>query len=58
MHKLGAHGKKCLHFAIKKSGSPEVRKFSKLVDLYGEGTFFVNHPVENIHLLKCTEKKG
>ena len=47
MHKLGAHGKKCLHFAIKKSGSPEVRKFSKLVDLYGEGTFFVNRPVVN-----------
>ena len=52
MHKLVAHGKKCLHFAIKKSGSPEVRKFSKLVDLYGEGTFFVNHPLYGKSLLE------
>ena len=53
MHKLGAHGNFFLYYAIKKSGSPEVRKSSKLVDLYGEGTFFVNRPVlESIgHLL-------
>ena len=52
MHKLGAHGKKCLHFAIKKSGSPEVRKFSKLVDLYGEGTFFMNRPVQSCTVIE------